>query len=157
MKLIALTQGKSAIVDDEDYDFLMQWKWHITSLGYACRREKISKGKYINIWMHREIAKTSDGMVTDHINCDTIDNQKNNLRCCTQSQNLMNQRNQVGKTSKFKGVSWCKTYRKWNAKIQKDRKQLNLGYFSSEEAAANAYNSSAKSMFTDFSRINKVV
>lgn len=84
---IALTQDKYAQIDPEDYKALSQFKWHVTKEGYAAR----SQG-YGTTYMHRLIMNTPDGMHTDHINHDRLDNRKANLRVCTHAENLQNQR-----------------------------------------------------------------
>jgi len=154
MKQIPLTQGKFAIVDDEDFEFLSQWKWHITTNGYAVRRQKIGE-KIANIWMHRVIAKTPDGLVTDHIDCDKLNNQKANLRCCSKQGNAVNS-SKYNKpcSSRYKGVSKMKGRNKWEAYICVDGKKSNIGYFLSEEDAAQAYNSFAIKEYGSFAQLN---
>jgi hypothetical protein len=159
MKYIPLTRGSVALVDDEDYDFLMQWKW-VESRGYAIRRPYMGKkpngqsrwGK--TIMMHRVINSTPEGLDTDHINRDTLDNRRQNLRSATVSQNMGNQRPQIGKTSSYKGVYLDRGM--WRAAIQCNKKGKKLGYFLTEEAAAIAYNEAAKKLFGEFARLNTV-
>jgi hypothetical protein len=94
MKLISLTQGKFAQVDDWNYDWLMQWKWYANKnrdTYYAVRKCKIN-GKESAILMHREIMGTPIELVVDHINHDGLNNMEYNLRNCTESQNQRNQR-----------------------------------------------------------------
>lgn len=92
MKQIPLTQGQFALVDDEDFDFLMQWRWYYSksncdNTGYAVRYEN---GKGIR--MHRVVMNTPANLVVDHINHNGIDNQKHNLRNCTNTENAHNLR-----------------------------------------------------------------
>jgi HNH endonuclease len=107
MKKIKLTQGKFALVDDEDFDELNKFKWYAGShykenCLYALRRDnKIRK----TILMHREIMQTPKGMVTDHIDHNGLNNQKINLRVCSHAQNIMNSAKSIEGTSKYKGVS----------------------------------------------------
>lgn len=84
---IYLSQGKAALVDSEDYEWLNQWVWSLHSIGYAYRRD-YSTGK--SIFMHRLINKTPIGMHTDHINHIRLDNRKRNLRTVTQAENNAN-------------------------------------------------------------------
>ncbi len=149
-KQIPLTQGRFALVDDEDYDYLMQWKWQFHSKGYARRR---SNGK--NIYMHRIINKTPDGLITDHINRDPLDNRKLNLRTCTNHQNLSNVEKTCGKTSSiYKGVCWHKMGKKWMARIVVEKMAFYLGCFESEKDAALAYDLAALKYCGDFAKLN---
>lgn len=152
IKQIPLTQGKFAIVSTDDYEHLMQWKWCVHSNGYACRR---SSNNEIML-MHRFIMQTPSGMDTDHINGDKLDNRKLNLRICTRSQNNRNQKPQIGKTSKYKGVYWYKNEQKWIARIKKNKKDIYCGRFKTEIEAARAYNEAAITAFGEFARLNNV-
>jgi len=84
MQKIELTKGQFTLVDDEDFNYLNQWKWHISTKGYALRCIWIGSGhknrKGINIYMHGEVNKTPKGYQTDHINRNKLDNRKSNLR-----------------------------------------------------------------------------
>ena len=105
MKTIQLTQGQFALVDDEDYDFLMQWKWqaHKDKSTYYATRVEYGKNIKKGIKMHRVIMNTPRNMETDHKDRNGLNNQKYNLRICTRGQNQTNKRN-WGK-SKNKGVN----------------------------------------------------
>src|SRR4030065_939634 len=105
MKEIKLTKGKVAIVDDEDYDWLMQWKWRINSIGYAMRTVK-KNGKARKIFMHRVILNTPSDMCSDHANHNRLDNRRCNLRICTKQQNQANAPAPKNNRSGGKGVSW---------------------------------------------------
>lgn len=159
MKQIPLSQGKFALVDDKDYDFLMQWKWYFNRDGYAVRKqakkETINKRK--NLFMHRVILKTPDGKFTDHINRNRIDNRKNNLRIVTISQNAMNQNRKIkNKSSQFKGVFWCKMRKKFVASLRLEGRNIFLLASHSEIDAAIAYNTGAKKFFGEFARLNVI-
>jgi len=135
MKKIKLTRGKLAIVDDEDFDFLNQWKWCFISSGYAGRAERINKKRGKFILMHRLINKTPIGFETDHLNRNKLDNRRSNLKTVTMSQNKMNTGVQSNNTSGHKGVHWFKRDRKWQVYIKKDGKRIHLGYFSNIKSA----------------------
>lgn len=150
-KRISLTQGKFAIVDDGDYEFLNQFKWY-HALGYA-RRDITDNGKSKNIWMHREVLGVEEGKFTDHINGDGLDNRRANLRSCTHTENMRNAKPH-GKTSKYKGVYWYKKRSKWVSKICVDRKQIYLGNFDLEKEAAESYDCAAKHYFREFAYLN---
>ena len=129
MRKIKLTKGKYALVDDEDFDYLNQFKWSLNAQKYAGRYEK---NKYI--YMHRFLNKTPDGMVTDHINRNTLDNRKENLRTATKSLNALNTGESVKNTSGCTGVYRLKNNR-WYARITINKKTISLGGFSSFKEA----------------------
>lgn len=150
MQQIPLTKGEFAIVDDEDYEFLSQFKW-CYSHGYAQRRVNNK-----NVYMHRFLAG-EHGKIVDHINRNKLDNRRSNLRVCTQSENNMNRiTNAVREVAKYKGAHWNKRANKWMACIKSNGKQIHLGYFKSEEDAANAYNYAALKYFGEYARLNVV-
>ena len=165
MKYIRLTQGKFAKVDDEDFNWLKQWKWcaeHKGKAFYAVRNAKNEK-KIIHIYMHREILKKYYpllliGKIVDHKDGDSLNQLKTNLRIATQRENVRNQKIQVRhtgfKSSKFKGVRWHKRNKKWIASIQIMGRSKHLGYYDNEVEAAQAYNEAAQKAFGDFARLN---
>jgi len=163
MKRIPLTQGKFALVDDKDYDWLSRWKWHYVKayyskreLGYAVRHPEMKNGKRDTvILMHREIVNTPKEMETDHKNGNGLDNRRSNLRMCTRSQNLANQHSIIG-SSKYKGVAWHKRDKKWMSYIMKDKQTHYLGYFTDEKDAARSYNKAAIEMFGEFVCLNEI-
>lgn len=155
VKEIQLTRGKVTLVDDEDYEHLMQWKWHFNGHRYAVRRPSNINGKIQKlIFMHRIILNTPDDLYTDHIDCNGLNNQKNNLRIVTKSQNGMNQKASKGGASKYKGVNFCKRKNKWRARLKINQKSIFLGYYNMEDDAAKAYNERALSVFEDFAKLN---
>lgn len=120
--LIALTQGRFAIVDAADYDWLIRYKWRADKhyrTWYAMRSEDRT-----TVSMHRQIMKVPEGLVVDHIDHNGLNNRRSNLRVCTRSQNQCNQRRFGGK-SKYKGVTWLRHTKKWAAKVY-DRKASEL-------------------------------
>ena len=93
MKTIELTQGFITEVDDQDYDYLNQFSWRVMNSGWTCYaiRDKVMEdGTRTTVLMHRELMNTPDGMVTDHINGNGLNNQRYNLRACTYSENRLN-------------------------------------------------------------------
>lgn len=153
MKLIELSKGKYAKVDDCDFDALNKFNWSLMGHGYASRVE-IVNGKRHNIHMHRVIMGTPEGMDTDHINMDRIDNQRHNLRICTRSENIMNQPKYKKGNSIFRGVHFNKKSGKWVATAHKQRKVFNLGYFKTPEEAARVYNKKVLELYGSFSKVN---
>ena len=139
MKKLKLTKGRFAIVDDDDFDFLSQWKWSFNDLGYAVRFKYIGrvqgKPKYSPIYLHRVINNTPDGFETDHINRDSLDNRKENLRRATKSQNGRNKYADKRNTSGIRGVSFYSRTQKWRVRISVDKKELSFGYYENLEEA----------------------
>ena len=125
MKKIKLTKEQFAIVDDEDFDFLSQWKW-CYSHGYAIRNNYPETKK---IYMHRVINKTPEGLETDHINRNTLDNRKNNLRSVEKIENIHNVGLRKTNTSGYKGVYWNKLNKNWRVIIGVNGKSLEIGSF----------------------------
>lgn len=152
MKKIKLTQGKYVLVDDSDFEWLNQWKWHYLSVGYAARRDQSNNKKYV--YMHRLIMKANRGDEIDHVNLDTLDNRKANLRLANRSQNMANTNLRSTNTSGVKGVVWDKNRNKWYAEITVDYKNIYLGRFNDIEEAKSAYNQAAQQYFGEFARPN---
>lgn len=115
MKLIQLTKGKQAIVDDDDYEELNQFKWYLNN-GYACRTVKID-GVFKMIRMHVVVNQTPVGFMTDHINRNKLDNSKCNLRSVTRSINRSNTCLNTNNTSGFKRLLWIKNSKSWQIEI----------------------------------------
>ena len=158
MKEINLTQGKVALVDDEDYDYLMQWKWLISKSGnfiYAGRNVWMKKEhKYKMILMHRIIMNTPQGLDVDHIDHNGLNNQKYNLRNCTNAENKWN--SSIRQNKKYKGIRKRIENRSnpFEAYITFNGRFIHLGHFKTEEDAARAYNNAAKEYFGEFANPN---
>lgn len=135
MKKIPLTQGKYALVDDEDYDSLVKYKWCAVKRGkkyYAGRRHG---NKFV--YLHQELLGKYPGLEIDHINGNSLDNWRSNLRLVTHRQNMQNRWHR--RYSKYPGVSWDKTNKKWIAWIWIGGKHRFLGRYDEEEQAFLAY------------------
>jgi hypothetical protein len=157
MKLIKLTRGFSATVDDDDFEILNQWRWFATTghrITYAARRIQVFPGKQQKIWMHRQILGAVSGEDVDHKNNNGVDNQKHNLRKCSRAENIRNSRRARNNVSGFKGVSWSVASRKWRTVIRINNTQCSLGVFSNLMAAARAYDAAAKKHFGEFACLN---
>jgi hypothetical protein len=161
-----------AIVDVEDFEKLNQYDWHglVTKRNvYAYRA--VSNRSYI-IRMHREIMlgtnsksenrKTklnwgprNNTLVVDHINNNSLDNRKANLRIATRWQNRYNSRPWAGNvTSKYKGVCWEKETKKWRSLLTHNGKRESLGRFENEIDAAKAYDEAAKKYHGKYAWLN---
>lgn len=151
MKEIKLTQGKTAKVDDEDYEWLSQWKWYYAK-GYAARYDITKSSK--TLYMHREIMKCPDNIQVDHINLDRSDNRKENLRTCTNKENTRNSGKQRNNTSGYNGVTFRKDNNKWRARIKVDGKIIHLGDFNEKHSAAEAYDRAAIEYYGNFATTN---
>jgi len=157
MKQIQLNLGKVALVDDEDYVRVSQFKWIAFTHGntwYAARRVSVN-GKWTTQKMHQLIIGDNPlKLDIDHIDGDGLNNQKSNLRLCTHRQNMMNRKPNKNSSSVYKGVVWHKSMCRWRALIRIEGKLTHLGLFIIEEDAAIAYDTSATENFGEFARIN---
>lgn len=156
---VRLSQGKVALVDDEDYECLSAKKWTLHSCGYAYRWEPTPTGKRM-VYMHRFIVERMIGAAipdkhqVDHINMNGLDNQRGNLRMVTKAQNTMNRKRYRGSTSQYKGVCWNKKEGKWIAQIGLNKQRIRIGAFNNEEEAARAYDAKARELHGEFARPN---
>ena len=145
--------NRFTLVDDEDFNWLNQWKWRTEfarGKKYVCR----SKREGFGTRMHRVILKAKKGEEIDHIDGDGLNNQKVNLRFCTHAENMRNRDLQKNNTSGYKGVSWSRKNKKWQAHIKYKGKQMGLGLFFCLIKAAAAYDEAAKKLYGKYARIN---
>jgi hypothetical protein len=158
MKLLVLGNGMTTQVDDEDFEMLSKWTWtaHYKRSGnwYA---ERNNKGKTLAI--HRQIMNPPPGVCVDHIDRDTLNNQRSNLRFATRAQNNANRSSSRSKsTCTFLGVTFEKervsAKKKWVARIRKDGKRYRLGRFATAVEAADAYNNAAIRLHGEFASLN---
>lgn len=160
MKRIKLTKGKSAIVDDSDYEWLSRNKWRARvqkNRIYAAGAIK-NNGKWQTTSMHREIMGLTkgDGKEVDHRNGNGLDNRRENLRLCTRSENIQNRHHKAkeGKASQYQGVYSVKKKNSWLASITKDYKQIHIGLYSNDKDAARAYDRKALELFGPDAKTN---
>ncbi len=142
IRLIPLTRNQTVIVDASDYEWLTQWPWyafHSRGKFYAARFRRVSEpDKPIMILMHRELTNY-EGEETDHRDRDTLNNRRKNLRPCSRSQNQWNRGSQQLNTSGYKGVSWSKQNKKWQAQTSQNGTKIHLGHYPTKEMAYAAY------------------
>ena len=158
MAVIELTKGFVAIIDDSDFERLSQFKWcaNVVKGGraYATRNSSTKDGaKKQKIYMHRVILGAAAGLEVDHINGDTLDNRRENLRQCTTSENQMNRGKARHNKSGYKGVCWHKQNKMWRALIKINQKSKLLGYFNSAEDAHQAYCKAAQEIHGKFANV----
>lgn len=151
-KQILLTKGYSATVDDEDFEWLNQWKWFAMSLRngnllYAGRAVRGEDGKQHTLLMHRFIMNPPAGAEIDHINGNGLDNRRANLRLATTAENLRNRGVFRNSKSGYKGVVYNPANGKWKVTI-------NLGTFDTPEEAARAYDDAITKLFGTLARPN---
>lgn len=155
-------KGKFLLVDDEDFEYLNQWKWLLTNSGYASRAKSTGirqpdklTYKYKTLYMHREIMGNPEKLEVDHINRDKLDNRRSNLRVVTRKQNGRNTSTNYGR-SIYRGVSFDDRMgrKKWHAAITVDGIHKSLKYFLTEFEAAQAYNKAAREYHGKFARLN---
>lgn len=149
------------IIDEDDYDRVMRMNWAPQPSGlsvYAVTKSLRYIPKH-HQRLHAYIIKAEHGQIVDHINGDTLDNRKANLRIVTAAENVRNSRRPtfVGKTSKFKGVTWHSGRERWLAKIAFEGVTSPLGVFSHEEDAARAYDRAAIELFGQYARTNEAM
>ncbi len=148
-------QGLVALVDDDDYAYLSQFRWR-NAHGYAVRTVTIASGKSRNLGMHTEIMKPPPGYQVDHHDLHPLNNTRENLRIATSGQNNANQQPDKSNSSGFKGVSWLERNQRWIVWICVDGKNRYVGAFTNLLEAARAYNEAAKFFYGKFAWLNDV-
>jgi hypothetical protein len=144
MLRIPLTQGRFALVDDQDYLQLTYWNWRYSSNGYAVRTHLVN-GEYQYFWMHRVIMAAPPDKIVDHISGNRLDNRRCNLRLVTANQNQWNRRKNANGSSPYKSVCWHQ--RGWCARIRVNGQRIHLAYSSDAERAARLYDAAAYHFF----------
>lgn len=157
-KSIPLTKGQFAIVDNEDYEALVKFKWRAYYDGWnwyamrACRCPIVRQQHTIQ--MHRVVINAQQGQEVDHLNGNGLHNYKGNLRFCNRSQNNANRKKRCTCSSKYKGVYWNKIIGKWCVRIKHNQKSIWLGYYDNEIEVAQRYDYKAKELVGEFACTN---
>lgn len=153
MNRLPLTQGLFTVVDDGDYAKLSDHKWCVAKskeYWYAVRSVRVGDKK-VRIYLHREVMGNPKGLFIDHINHDTLDNRKENLRLATPKQNCQNRRAGPRKVGTLKGVQFTKNRKNpWKAMFWNGIKMIGLGYFKTERLAHEAYKEKALQRHKEF-------
>ena len=157
---IPLSQGKVALVDEEDYEAVSAFKWHAhrhKGIWYADRYIRKADGRLSQRGLHQFILQPPPDLYVDHADGDGLNNQRSNLRLATRSENSQNQRRRTREgrcASRFRGVAWDRERRLWRSKICVNGRDLHLGRFADEHAAALAYDAAARLHFGVFASPN---
>lgn len=168
MKYIRLGIGKMrAMVSDVDAERISRHKWHpvrvkgtgdtgkVYEYGYKAGR---SVSRIKKVWMHNEIMRPPKGMEVDHIDGNTLNNTRENLRIVPHWVNCMNKRNRHNKTSKYIGVYKSKDKKKFEAYYwnKKAGKHMHIGYFEDELEAARAHDAVVKRVYGKYACLNNL-
>lgn len=155
VKFVELSKGKVALVDDEDFERVNQYKWYAWEAGnswYVSRNTARPNRK--KVLLHRFILNIPEGVCIDHINGDGLDCRKENMRTCSHAENMRNRRTPCNNKSGYKGVYWYKKYQKWRASIKIGGTSKHIGYFDNVVEAAKAYDLAAKEYHGAFAKLN---
>lgn len=154
-RTISLTQGQFALVDTADFDWLMQWKWYAAKTGSLYAQRATYNPRRV-VKMHRLIVglEHGDPRQVDHINHQTLDNRRSNLRICAQFQNARNRPLSRGNSSGYMGVSWNIGVRKYIANIRVNGLLIHLGCFADPIEAAMVRDEASLKHFGEFASLN---
>jgi len=158
MKKISLTRGMSAQVDDGLFEWLNTYKWYALSNNcgnfYAARDVRFA-GQRKTVLMHRVVLRGVGILDGEHKDGNGLNNQLDNFRPATRSQNHANRKRlRKDKSAPFRGVSLCKRAGKYSAQISIENKKKHLGLFSDPTVAAHAYDKAARKQFGAFANLN---
>lgn len=144
-------KGETFFFDAADFDKVKKYCWRKNEEGYI-----VSTVNRRNFYFHRLIMNASENEVVDHINHDTTDNRKSNLRCVSQSQNMQNARNSRRNVNGVKGVNWDKKWGMWFSRITVNHKTFYLGSYKTYEEAVAARKAAEEKYFGEFSYENSI-
>lgn len=156
--MIVKIKDTPIIIDSEDLKIFENYKWNLCNKNgtlYLLSFIKVD-GKRKTIYYSRIITNASENIIVDHIDGNTLDNRKSNLRFVNKTQNAQNMKSNKNSTSKYKGVSFDKCRKLWRVVIKVNKKQVYVGRFDSEIEAATAYNEAAKKYFKEYARLNQI-
>lgn len=161
MASIIARPNTEVLIDEEDFDLVNSMAWYVRkphprSKEYVYCRRKVD-GKDRSTPLHRfvlNLGLNDQKRTVDHINGNTLDNRKSNLRICTISENLRNLKLRKTNKSGYKGVNYHKHQKKWASRICINRKRIHLGYFTNEVDAAKAYDEASKKYHGEFGSLN---
>ncbi len=162
MKTLTLSRGKVALIDDADFEWLSQWKWHAvwsTNGFYAKRQMRVGVKKQRAVALHRVLVNAQEDQIVDHRDGNTLNNQRYNLRICNAGQSARNRGVQnrpkpTGTTSVFKGVH--KVRKGWEARITLNGKRHCKTLYNEVEAA-RYYDVKAIELHGEFAKTNAML
>jgi hypothetical protein len=161
VKELRLTQNKVALVDDEDFERVVGYRWYPLNQKQRDGRVRIyavsiakTGGKTVTTYLHRLILNAPKRAYIDHDNGNGLDNRRSNLRLCTQTQNLGNQRRSSRNSSGYKGVSIDKRSGQWQVRIGFRKQTHHLGLYADPAFAAAVYDAAARRLFGHFALTN---
>lgn len=155
-KLKIQKSNKVALLDNEDYKFIkfLNIKWYISPSGYVYGYFGFNKKYLLHRVLFCLLSKSYKKIHVDHIDDNPLNNQRINLRLCSNKENVSRKKKLKGFSSKYKGVGWTKREQKWRAAITHNFKSIHIGYFKNEIDAAKAYDKIAIELFKGFCRLN---
>ncbi len=149
---VPINKNYELLLDDEDINYTIFYTWSFNG-RYVNRHITLGSIRTTQS-IHRFLTGCDDPtMVVDHIDGNPLNNQKSNLRVCTQTENIRNRKLNSNNTSGFKGVSWIKRQKKWKATITLNKKQIHLGYFFYPEEAYAAYKEASTKYHKEYGRV----
>jgi hypothetical protein len=152
MKLLKINDIYSVRIDDEDFENMSKYKWQILKTKHCTYAKRHHNNS--TVYMHIEIMKPNNGMQVDHKDGNGLNNQRSNLRICTQKQNKQNRSRQVNQINKYIGVSKIKN--KWQARYWNNGKTIVIGRFDTEIEAATARNEEILKIRKEFAKLNEI-
>lgn len=154
MREIPLSRGMVALVDNEDYEWLSQWKWQ-AKRSPPNHWSAYGRVNGVPTFMHRLLIHVPDGMMVDHINRNSLDNRKENLRVANAQENARNRSRQSNNSSGFTGVYYNKKLNKWQVQIKVNGRHIHLGVYSELSDAVFVRKSKEKELFGEFGNENR--
>jgi len=156
MELVILSKKhglKTIEIDDEDYDLLTQYTWCVWWSGYGFYAVTTIKRR--KVLMHRLLMGFPVGKV-DHIDCNGLNNRRDNLRVVTDAQSSVNRRVQKNNKCGYKGVYYVKHVKMYRVMIGNGKDRVEGGYFKDKLDAAKKYNELAINIYGDYANLNKI-